>query len=88
VGEIWVLITTDLMARGMDFKGVNLVINYDFPPSATTYIHRIGKLTNLQERCLDCLTPGCFVKVVLVVLVGVGEQLPFTLKMISINCGV
>lgn len=31
------------MARGIDFKGVNLVINYDFPPSAITYIHRIGR---------------------------------------------
>ena len=26
----------------IDFKGVNLVINYDFPPSAVSYIHRIG----------------------------------------------
>ena len=25
------MITTDLMARGMDFKGVKLVVNYDFP---------------------------------------------------------
>ena len=30
------------MARGIDFKGVNLVINYDFPPSAISYVHRIG----------------------------------------------
>lgn len=30
-GELWALICTDLMARGIDFKGVNLVINYDFP---------------------------------------------------------
>jgi ATP-dependent RNA helicase DDX52/ROK1 len=43
-GDIWVLITTDLMGRGMDFKGVNLVINYDFPQSVTSYIHRIGTL--------------------------------------------
>lgn len=41
-GEIWVLVTTDLMARGIDFKGVNLVINYDFPQSTVSYIHRIG----------------------------------------------
>lgn len=40
--QVWVLICTDLMGRGIDFKGVNLVINYDFPPSAISYIHRIG----------------------------------------------
>ena len=30
------------MGRGIDFKGVNVVINYDFPPTAVSYIHRIG----------------------------------------------
>ncbi|XP_071448067.1 probable ATP-dependent RNA helicase DDX52 isoform X2 [Hetaerina americana] len=43
MGKIWVLICTELMGRGIDFKGVNLVINYDFPPSAISYIHRIGR---------------------------------------------
>ncbi|XP_055792866.1 probable ATP-dependent RNA helicase DDX52 [Salvelinus fontinalis] len=42
-GDIWVLICTALLARGMDFKGVNLVLNYDFPTSAVEYIHRIGR---------------------------------------------
>lgn len=42
-GKIWILICTELMARGIDFKGVNLVINYDFPTTAISYIHRIGK---------------------------------------------
>lgn len=41
-GQIWVLICTELMGRGIDFKGVNLVVNYDFPPSVISYIHRIG----------------------------------------------
>ena len=45
-GQIWVLICTELMGRGIDFKGVNLVINYDFPPSTVSYIHRIG---NVQQ---------------------------------------
>ncbi|XP_043910517.1 probable ATP-dependent RNA helicase DDX52 [Protopterus annectens] len=42
-GKIWVLICTSLLARGVDFKGVNLVLNYDFPNSAVEYIHRIGR---------------------------------------------
>ncbi|KAG0299751.1 DEAD (Asp-Glu-Ala-Asp) box polypeptide 52 [Dissophora globulifera] len=42
-GKVWVLIATELMARGVDFKGVNLVINYDFPQTVQSYIHRIGR---------------------------------------------
>lgn len=42
-GKVWVLICTELIGRGIDFLGVNLVINYDFPPSAISYIHRIGR---------------------------------------------
>lgn len=42
-GDVWVLIATDVLARGVDFKGVNLVINYDVPQSAQAYVHRIGR---------------------------------------------
>ena len=42
-GESWVMITTEVMARGMDFKGVRGVINFDFPTSVQSYIHRIGE---------------------------------------------
>lgn len=42
-GRIWVLIATDLMARGVDFRGVNCVINYDVPQTKVNYIHRIGR---------------------------------------------
>ncbi|GMM29490.1 RNA-dependent ATPase [Martiniozyma asiatica (nom. inval.)] len=42
-GELWCLITTDVLARGVDFKGINLVINYDVPNSAQAYVHRIGR---------------------------------------------
>jgi len=31
LGKIWILICTDLMSRGIDFKTVNQVVNYDFP---------------------------------------------------------
>uniref|UniRef100_A0A6A7G2W4 RNA helicase n=1 Tax=Hirondellea gigas TaxID=1518452 RepID=A0A6A7G2W4_9CRUS len=42
-GESRVLITTDLMARGIDVQGVSLVINYDLPMHKESYIHRIGR---------------------------------------------
>ncbi|PGG97280.1 hypothetical protein AJ79_09266 [Helicocarpus griseus UAMH5409] len=42
-GEIWILITTDLLARGVDFRGINGVINYDIPNSSAGYIHRVGR---------------------------------------------
>lgn len=42
-GRVWVLICTELMSRGMDFRGVNLVVNYDFPTSVQSYVHRIGE---------------------------------------------
>ncbi|XP_030637935.1 putative ATP-dependent RNA helicase DDX52 [Chanos chanos] len=49
-GKIWVLICTALMARGIDFKGVNLVVNYDFPTSAVEYIHRVGRTGRAGHR--------------------------------------
>jgi ATP-dependent RNA helicase DDX52/ROK1 len=46
-GKTWVLIATEVIARGMDFKGLNCVINYDFPESAAAYIHRIGMISGI-----------------------------------------
>lgn len=37
------LITTDVLARGIDVQQVSLVINYDLPNSRELYIHRIGR---------------------------------------------
>lgn len=42
-GDIWVLITTDVLARGVDFAGVNGVVNYDVPGSSAVYVHRAGR---------------------------------------------
>ncbi|KAF2716082.1 P-loop containing nucleoside triphosphate hydrolase protein [Polychaeton citri CBS 116435] len=42
-GEVWVLITTDLLSRGVDFRGINGVVNYDIPTSAAAYVHRVGR---------------------------------------------
>ncbi|KAL2853380.1 ATP-dependent RNA helicase rok1 [Aspergillus pseudoustus] len=42
-GEIWILVTTDLLARGVDFRGINGVVNYDIPNSPAVYVHRVGR---------------------------------------------
>eukprot|EP00299_Pterocystis_sp_00344_P003486 c14244_g1_i1.p1 GENE.c14244_g1_i1~~c14244_g1_i1.p1 ORF type:complete len:407 (-),score=78.02 c14244_g1_i1:112-1299(-) len=42
-GSSRVLITTDLLARGIDVQQVSLVINYDLPNNIENYLHRIGR---------------------------------------------
>jgi len=42
-GDIRILITTDILARGIDVQQVSLVLNYDLPYEKETYIHRIGR---------------------------------------------
>ncbi|ODN74523.1 ATP-dependent RNA helicase ROK1 [Cryptococcus amylolentus CBS 6039] len=42
-GAVWMLVVTEVLARGMDFRGVKVVINYDFPQTVQSYIHRIGR---------------------------------------------
>ena len=43
VGKTRILITTDILSRGIDIQQVSLVINYDMPKYPQTYIHRIGR---------------------------------------------
>jgi translation initiation factor 4A len=42
-GQIRVLISTDLLARGIDVQQVSLVINYEMPIQRENYVHRIGR---------------------------------------------
>lgn len=57
-GDLWCLICTDVLARGMDFKGINLVINYDIPQTAQAYVHRIGRTgrNNRQGKAVTFYT--------------------------------
>jgi len=41
--QLQVLIGTDVLSRGIDVEGIDLVINYDVPPDPEDYIHRIGR---------------------------------------------
>ena len=42
-GRVPVLVATDVAARGLDIKDVNLVVNFDFPNQIEDYVHRIGR---------------------------------------------
>jgi len=49
-GEKRIVVTTDLMARGIDIERVNLVINYDMPETSDTYLHRVGRAGRYKTR--------------------------------------
>ena len=42
-GEERIMVTTDVSARGLDIPGVEVVVNYDMPSEAETYVHRVGR---------------------------------------------
>ncbi|MDD5341970.1 MAG: DEAD/DEAH box helicase [Patescibacteria group bacterium] len=42
-GKYRVLVATDIAARGIDVRGIELVVNYDLPSQAEDYVHRIGR---------------------------------------------
>lgn len=49
-GEVRILITTDLSARGLDASLVSHVINFDIPPQYEDYVHRIGRTARAGNR--------------------------------------
>lgn len=52
------LIATDVAARGIDFEGISLVVNYDFPTGRETYVHRIGRTgrNGMSGRAVSLVT--------------------------------
>jgi len=57
-GHKRILVATDLVGRGIDIERVNIVINYDMPDSADTYLHRVTLMCpaiNFSEVEIFCV---------------------------------
>lgn len=53
--RIRILVATDILSRGIDIKGIELVINYEVPHDAEDYVHRIGR-TARADRTGEAIT--------------------------------
>lgn len=58
-GRFRILVATDIAARGIDVKGIEIVINYDLPDQAEDYVHRIGRTGRAGEsgHAISIATP-------------------------------
>jgi superfamily II DNA/RNA helicase len=57
-GKIKLLVATDIAARGLDFKNISHVFNFDLPNTAEDYIHRIGR-TGRASACGTAISLVC-----------------------------
>jgi ATP-dependent RNA helicase RhlE len=58
-GKYRILVATDIAARGIDVKGIELVINYDLPDETENYVHRIGRTgrAGMEGHAISFATP-------------------------------
>ena len=59
IGKYRVLVATDIASRGIDVKGIELVLNYDLPESPEDYVHRIGRTARagMAGRAISFVMP-------------------------------
>ncbi len=48
--KLQIIIGTDILSRGIDVEGVDLVLNFDVPPDPEDYIHRIGRTARAETK--------------------------------------
>jgi len=48
--KIKILVATDILSRGIDIKGIEIVINYEVPNDAEDYVHRIGRTARADRK--------------------------------------
>nr|UXY87393.1 DEAD box protein [Cryptomonas sp.] len=58
LSDIKILVATDLVSRGIDIPGVDLIINYDIPSYSKDYIHRVGRTARAGKsgRVINLIT--------------------------------
>jgi superfamily II DNA/RNA helicase len=59
-GKFQLLVTSDLFARGMDVKEVNIIFNFDLPNDDEYYLHRVGRTgrAGLEGLAINFVTPA------------------------------
>jgi ATP-dependent RNA helicase RhlB len=57
-GKLRILVATDVAARGLDIEALDLVVNYDVPEDAESYVHRIGR-TARAGKAGKAITLAC-----------------------------
>lgn len=48
--QLQILVATDILSRGIDVEGIELVINYDVPNDAEDYVHRVGRTARADKK--------------------------------------
>ena len=48
--KVKILVATDILSRGIDIKGIEIVINYEVPNDAEDYVHRIGRTARADRK--------------------------------------
>ena len=90
-GSVRMLIATDVAARGLDIRGIDRVINFDYPPGssgAEDYIHRIGRTgragaTGRADTLFSLATDSQGVVSLVRILSDAGQQVPLELAAIA-----
>ena len=88
-GNILFLICTDIIARGIDFKAVSFIVNYDVPLSPIAYIHRVGRTgrAGRQGKAVTFFTNHDFkcLKPIIKVMLQSGCDVPEFLKSLALK---
>lgn len=48
--QLQVLVATDILSRGIDVEGIELIVNYDVPHDAEDYVHRVGRTARADKK--------------------------------------